>query len=261
MSAFLHALTFLTRIPVRFTAKADDWQKSAPYYPLVGFVIGVILAALGLISALLMPPLLASVAVTAGWVWVTGGLHLDGLMDTADGIGSSRTRERMIEIMKDSRVGAMGVLASTIQLLLKLCAIFSLITISFPYSLLVLLLAPALGRAGILLSMSFWPYLHGEEKGMAAGLIKGLTPSKRNLSLVLTAVFAVLFAGPWLAIITWIAWFGFSWAFNRSICKKLGGLSGDTYGALVELSETLTLLVGTVYIYHGGTVGWLYVFG
>jgi len=262
MNAFLQALTFMTRIPVRFQMKPAEWSNSAPFYPLVGLVIGCFLYLLAQFAFFLLPPFPAAIIAVAGWVWITGGLHLDGLMDTADGIGSSRSRERMLEIMKDSRAGAMGVMACVLLLLLKVGLVHALFATGTGATLAVcLLLPPVLARTGILLSMSFWPYVHGAGQGLASSLITGLTPKKRNLALTLSLLFVVFAAGPVLGLLFILSCGVFTLLFNRSLTEKLGGLSGDTYGALAESSEALLLLVGVSYVHLGGTAGWLHLFG
>ena len=119
MKPLFYAVAFLTRIPVPFRFDARDRTKSTAYYPLVGLLIGGVIAAFDGLIAVHFPPLVRAVLVTACWVFITGGLHLDGLMDVFDGLGSHREPERILAIMKDSRVGAMGVLAAVLILLLK----------------------------------------------------------------------------------------------------------------------------------------------
>ncbi|MDU5948969.1 MAG: adenosylcobinamide-GDP ribazoletransferase, partial [Paenibacillus macerans] len=125
----LAAFQFLTRFPVRaeldFTPEL--LRRSVRYYPLVGAAVGLSVWAAAVLSAWLLPPLPAAVLALIVWVWVTGGLHLDGWMDTADGLLSYRPREKMLEIMKDSRVGAMGVLACVLLLMLKASLLASLL--------------------------------------------------------------------------------------------------------------------------------------
>lgn len=111
--AFIAALQFLTRLPIPVQV-ADDpgvFRRSTVFYPAAGLVIGGMVAGIGYGASFVFPAPVNAALLLCIWVLLTGGLHLDGLMDTADGLLSHRSRERMLEIMKDSRVGAMGVIA------------------------------------------------------------------------------------------------------------------------------------------------------
>ena len=123
------AFQFLTRLPIPVQIDYTDrvFRRSAIFYPLVGFVIGFFLLLAGEGLALCLPAMPAAVLLLGFWVVLTGGLHLDGLMDTADGILSHRPREQMLEIMKDSRVGAMGVIVGVLHLLLKFSLLYTLL--------------------------------------------------------------------------------------------------------------------------------------
>lgn len=170
MNAFFTALSFLTRIPVPLRSQPGSWSRSVRYYPAVGLVIGGMLAGFDLVAAAWFPPWVRGVLLLGLWVWLTGGLHLDGWMDTADGFGSYRPRERTLEIMKDSRVGAMGVIAAILLLLLKASALAST-----PGPLWIpLLAAPVIGRWALLPAIHFCPYL--TQDGIGKGLREGLTP-------------------------------------------------------------------------------------
>lgn len=113
MKAFLIALQFLSRIHLasQDVWRDEDFGRSVLFFPLVGLIIGLLLAALYGALSFILNPLGCAVLVVAFWFYVTGGLHADGYMDTADGLFSGRSRERMLEIMKDSRVGSGGVMA------------------------------------------------------------------------------------------------------------------------------------------------------
>jgi adenosylcobinamide-GDP ribazoletransferase len=254
MNAFLQALTFLTRLPVRFRPQPEAWPRSTAYYPLVGLIIGLAICLFSWVSHLAFPSFLASVITLGGWIWITGGLHLDGLMDVADGIGSARSRERMIEIMKDSRVGAMGVIAAIATLLVKGAALDGLAADASGYLLLAAI--PLLSRTGLLLSIRHWPYLHEQSAGMARSLKAGLSLKRYAASLSLAVLAAWLLTGFWAGLVFLLCWLLFACLFNRMITAKLGGLSGDAYGALVEGSEAVLLAIGAAYLHLGGSVGW-----
>jgi adenosylcobinamide-GDP ribazoletransferase len=237
MNAFFHAVSFLTRIPVpAMRPSSEDWQRSVAFYPLVGVIIGGLLWGVLEVCFRLFSPPLASVLTLAFWVYITGGLHLDGWMDLADGLGSHRSREQMLAIMKDSRVGAMGVLAALLLLAVKGTALHELGQTRPP---LWLFLAPAAARLYLLVAIRFWPYVL--ENGIGSGLAKGLRG------------WHLLTAGTGLLVLAWFIGGGAALAalgltllgslwFCRMVGRKLGGFTGDGYGALIEWSETVCLL-------------------
>ncbi|MFB9277766.1 adenosylcobinamide-GDP ribazoletransferase [Cohnella cellulosilytica] len=242
MNAFWQAVGFLTRFPVPKRAHTlEGWNDSPKYYPLVGLLLGAViwlaarLAELGFGSA--ASPVAAALVV-AFWIYATGALHLDGWMDLADGLGSQRSRERTLEIMKDSRVGAMGVVAAIVLILLKVAAVQQLAAAG---ALLALTVVPAMARAALLGAIRFFPYIQ-REGGLGSGLRGGVTPAALlvNGLLVLAASFA---AGRWMGVIAFAAILLAGGLFGRSIVRRLGGFTGDVYGALIEGAETLALLV------------------
>lgn len=241
MNAFFHALSFFTRIPVPWLKPSEKaWRQSVAWYPAVGLVIGCLLWAFLTAALWAFSPLLAAVLTCAAWVYITGGLHLDGWMDLADGLGSSRSRERMLEIMKDSRSGAMAVLAAILLLLVKTAGLAELAAASA--SLLpVILIIPFAARTHVLVAIHFWPYAT-EEGGIGKNIGEGLRFWHIGL-----AYLALLGLGWWLAGIPAVAAVAVSllfvlW-FARGISRRLGGLTGDCYGALIESSEAVMLLI------------------
>jgi adenosylcobinamide-GDP ribazoletransferase len=182
---------------------------------------------------------LAALALIA-WVWLTGGLHLDGLADSADAwVGGLGDRDRTLEILRDPRIGAMGALTLGLILIGKWSALLSLIAAD---DLLPVLWVPVLARAQVLLLMLTTPYARpgGMAEQAVACLPRGLAWVLVGLALSLVAL-ADRLAGGWglpllVAGITLILW-------RRAMVRRLGGFTGDTAGALVELTETAVLLV------------------
>ncbi|HEY4392033.1 MAG TPA: adenosylcobinamide-GDP ribazoletransferase, partial [Paenibacillus sp.] len=165
----LAAFQFLSRFPVRaeldFTPEL--LKRSAKYYPLVGAAIGIVIWIIGVVASLALPVLPVSVILLIAWVWLTGGLHLDGWMDSADAFLSYRPREKMLEIMKDSRVGAMGVLACVLLLLFKMTLLATLLSRGLYVSGAAMMTAPVWSRWFMSLAMRHWPTARGGE-GLAA---------------------------------------------------------------------------------------------
>ncbi|RNB80134.1 adenosylcobinamide-GDP ribazoletransferase [Brevibacillus fluminis] len=234
MKAFFHAVAFLTRLPVpRLSTETRDWTNSVAYYPVVGVILGFILWGITWLASALFPPVVASILVLGSWVYLTGGLHLDGWMDVADGLGSNRDRERMLAIMKDSRVGAMGVIACVLLLLFKGAAILEL-----SHSAAWLVAATAGARFALTGVIWFFPYL--SERGLGSGLRDGLSPWKLIAGGIVT-----LGVIAWLVGVGGLLAFGAAllgaWLVARSLVSKLGGMTGDCYGTIVEGTEAMLL--------------------
>jgi adenosylcobinamide-GDP ribazoletransferase len=263
LQAGLAAFQFLTRlpIPVRFTYTETVFRRSVIFYPLVGVVLGLLLALAGEGLRLVLPALPASVLLLAFWIVLTGGLHLDGLMDTADGILSHRPREQMLEIMKDSRVGAMGVIVCVLQLLLKFSLLYTLLAAdSWTSAWVWLALVPLWSRWFMVVAIVGWPYAR-RESGLGSffrGVNKGHMVLSTLLALAGTAIL-LQGSGTQLQLIasSWHPWqytAGFlgvttivGCIMAAYISSKLGGLTGDTYGALNELLE-VALLLGIIFL-------------
>lgn len=236
MKPLFLAIQFLTRLPTPTLndLTPEDWGRSVLAYPLVGLLIGSLLAALQFAIAPSAPLLQAAVLLTA-WVMLTGGLHLDGLADTADAwVGGHGDRERTLDIMKDPRSGPAAVSAVVLVLVLKFAALTVILqAAAWP----ALLLAPLLGRAvlpGMLLTT---PYVRAG--GLGAAMATHL-PRRTTLAFLLfTAVGVCLLADGWKALPAVLI---VSFLLRRAFLARLGGLTGDMLGAAVELAETTALL-------------------
>jgi adenosylcobinamide-GDP ribazoletransferase len=236
MRDFLVACRYLTLVPLPPTAAAGDLGRAAGWFPVVGLFLGLGLAGADLVAGRLVPPLLGGVLVVALWAWATGGLHLDGLADAADGLGGGFSREERLAIMRDTATGAYGVTAVVLVLAVKAVALGGL---PAGLSWRALLLAPVLGRAAPLLLARLCPPARAEGSGHAFALTAG-AGGLGAAGIVAVAV-AVGGLGPWgllpigLAAVT-------AGAFAAYLRSRLGGLTGDCLGALVETTEALTLV-------------------
>lgn len=235
MESLLIALQFLTRIPVDFQLTANDAAlgRSVLYYPLVGFLIGVLLSFLALVLSG-APDMVAAAVVLSAWVLLTGGLHLDGLADCADAwVGGLGDEQRSLRIMKDPAAGPIAVLVLLLVMLVKFTALFVLIQQN---DLIPLMLAPLLGRCAILLLMLSTPYV--SPKGMAEKLLANLPFGEARTVVVVSLAFAGLFMG-WANVLLAC---GLLFWVRYAALTRLGGATGDVYGAAVELIETAGLL-------------------
>jgi adenosylcobinamide-GDP ribazoletransferase len=231
----LVALGFLTRVPVPpgiFDDKRATRQSPA-WYSTVGGVIGVVL---WLLAQLLhaWPPLLSAAMILIVWIGITGALHLDGLADSADAwIGGIGSRERTLEIMKDPRCGPSGVVALVAVLLLKFAALASAPSSGG----IALLLAPVLARAALTLAFVTTPYAR------AQGLGSALRDAPRNACWLGIAAAAVLALFSGLRGLVALAATAVLFALWRQAClRRLGGFTGDTCGALAEMTEAVVLV-------------------
>lgn len=207
------------------------------YFPAVGLLLGISAAALHFLLSLALPVMVCNFIVIVFMVVFTGNMHGDGLMDTADGIFSGQPRERVLEIMRDSRVGSHGVMAGTLALLAKLVLLAEM-----PREALwpALVLMPSWGRWAQVYSAAVYPYAR------TGGGTGGFTEFV-GIREVLWSSLTVLAAGALLlqlkSGILAIAVFIGTALFGRYIFRKIGGITGDTLGAVNELAEVLSLVV------------------
>lgn len=257
---FLLTLSYVTSLPIKVKTTAGETDHSAfeyerslaglsKYLPAAGVTVGLILAGIFalLVFKLYAPHMVTAAIILTAWLCVTGGLHFDGLMDAADGVFSHRNKERMLEIMMDSRVGNFGAMTGLCVLLIKFAAIASLC--AQPILMLVLLVVtPAWARWCELYAIGRFPYARLEGKGkiwhdstrtpgdlflgllapvavsVAGAMVVGLMPIIQASAF---AIIAGLVASHWLA-------------------SHIDGHTGDTYGAVVELSEAGCLLLAAI---------------
>ena len=237
--AFLCALQFLTRIPVPGlpAPTPEDLARAALYYPLVGLLIGGLL----LIPVLLFPgaePLLLAALLIVLWAAVTGALHIDGLADSADAwLGGTAKPSRMHEILKDPLVGSAGVVAIVCILLLKFSALYALLDQQRYWP---ILLAPAAGRALILLLFTSTDYVR--KQGLASAVSDHLNG---RAALLLVAV--VLLAAAWVSLPAMLCLLGVFYLLRRLMIRLLGGCTGDTAGATVEIGEAFWLAAAALF--------------
>jgi len=246
---FILALQFLTVATIRPRLEAEDRDLagSMAYYPLVGLLLGLALAWANRLM-FFWPPVLADAVTVALSVVLTRGLHLEGLADTADGLGSGVTTERALEIMKDSRAGSFAVMAVALDLLLRWAALMALPgSIKFQ----ALILVPVLSRWAMVYTVYQSPYARKDGEGLARPFAEGLT----KLHMVVAAFSALAIS---VALMWWIGGAAFLGVSLVALVVKLycygrlGGITGDLLGALNEVSEILIFLALIAWIGLGG---------
>ena len=240
MKRLLAAVRFLTILPIpgRYGAEEKNLAGSAPFFPVVGLLLGALAAMVAWGASLVAPPMLASAAVVVLLLSFSGALHLDGLCDTADGLLSARPRERALEIMKDSHVGSMGVVAVVCVLLMKFASLASLQQeCLWPAT----FLMPLAGRCAMVMHMALLPYVR------SGGLGSVFYTNRRYLAAI--EALAVLLVACWM-LFGMDGWIVAAVSITMVLClavyfrRRIGGATGDTFGAtceIVEIAPALTL--------------------
>jgi adenosylcobinamide-GDP ribazoletransferase len=234
MEGFWSALQFLTRIPVR--QGTYRLESAVVWLPVVGFLLGAVLALVDLgLRWAQVSPLVASTGSVVLLLVLSGALHADGLMDTCDAVFGHATPARRLEIMRDPHTGAFGVVGLVCVVALKIAAIDALPSAIRPQ---LLILAPGLGRWSIVLLATVFPY------GRESGLGKPLKASATRRAFLFASVLPVvgcLLVGPVGIVCGAIATVA-ALAAGRWLMRLLPGLTGDCYGAVCEVVETLVWL-------------------
>lgn len=230
------ATRFLTIIPLPWPAatQRDGIARALPFFPLVGAMIGVVLLGIGAVAGLFWPPLAQAALIVVAWGILTGGLHLDGVSDTFDAVMSWRPRERKLEILKDSRIGAMGALALVAVLLLKVTLLASAGAIWWC----AVLSTPILGRWAMIYAIAHFPLARADGLGSSVqGRLRTvhLVVVSSAVALAVAAVAGVAGLCGFLLVGIGAQILGLWWT------RDLGGLTGDTYGAICELTEVVAL--------------------
>lgn len=247
-ASFLLAVQFLTRVPVGLSGlySPDRMAASVRYYPLVGVLIGAACVAVFYLADLVFPHALSVLLTLAAGLLLTGAFHEDGLADTFDGIGGGLTRERALEIMKDSRLGTYGTLALALAIAIKAAALMAL----SPFLIICALIAGhGLSRLSSVLVIATSRYVRQEGTG------KPVAAGASRVSLAVALLTGGLIIAVWCATLAPIAlvFAGAGLLLGHAVMRlffepKLGGYTGDTLGAVQQLSE-----IG----FYLGLVAWL----
>jgi adenosylcobinamide-GDP ribazoletransferase len=238
MNSFLLALQFLTIIPVKVRDAAKQqigWSMSC--FPLVGLLLGLALAGINkLLQSWCTEQLVCSIITVVMLIILTGGLHLDGLSDTADALLSRRPKDEMLKIMRDSHAGVMGILSLIVIILLKIAFLSCILP---PSKTKALILMCGLSRWSLVMTLFLFPYVRQE--GKAKVYSDSVNPTIFAWATIITVAYVLLFAkAQGLIILAIIALI--SYLMGKFMHKKIGGITGDTLGALNETIEAIVLL-------------------
>ena len=247
MNSFLIGLQFLTRI---FIVKQSVWTEqsfgeSVKYFPAVGAILGIICAGVvGAINFLNLPLLTGAVGFSL-LIILTGGIHCDGLMDSADGLFSGREREKILEIMKDSRAGSFGVVSMILVAALEISTLAELAKLSTWFLCASIYSAPIIGRLMMVMTIGAFPYARPE--GMGKAFAKFTT--RRTIFIAFGETILLLLPLNFMsekfflcaAAAILVALF-VTWRFASFSTEKIGGVTGDIYGAVTTLSEMFAMI-------------------
>ena len=249
MSGIALLFRFMTRLPLGFDPEfdSDKLGKSMKFFPIVGIVIGLIIFLFFLLFAktVIYSPLVMVVLLLIVEVVLTGGLHLDGLADTFDGIFSYRSKQKMLDIMKDSRLGTNGGLVLILYFFLKASLLYELDVIAGLPSGVVLLLVPAMARLNSVVNCASAPYAR------ATGMGKTFVDHTNGASVVIATIITTLFSAvvcyffqiPYLILLVIPILMILGYIFAKLMTRKIGGITGDTLGAVVEISEVVAIFL------------------
>ncbi|MFB0559384.1 MAG: adenosylcobinamide-GDP ribazoletransferase [Dehalococcoidales bacterium] len=241
----LAALRFLTTVPIprRHEISAEEIGASLGYFPLVGLFLGAILAGINWLLSLILPSSIVNVIIIIALVLLTGALHIDGFIDTCDALFGRRTPQERWQIMSDSRVGSFGVVGAFCLLLL---VYVSLGEIPEAYKMTALILMPALSRWSMVYAVFAFPY--AKPAGLGKAFKEQASWSKLTLAtlLVLASTLGLLiikdlmliFAGLALILMVWLI----AAVLGLFLQRKFAGLTGDSYGAINEVSQVCILI-------------------
>lgn len=246
MNAFFVGLQFLTRLKLvnQTEWNIEDFGKSVVYFPLVGAIIGIFLMAFWYALSFFLPITVVALGIVVLEFLFTGGLHADGYMDTCDGIFSGRDKERKLAIMKDSRVGSNGVVGFVFLVLLK-WQLLATVPSQFIYELLFFM--PLLSRYGLTLSIRLFPYARPEGMGKAFAVYS----PKSTLWWATAFTLLPLVYGGWHYAVLMGIMIVVNLYLNHFIVKQIDGVTGDTYGFVIETSEVLFLVISLILIFLG----------
>ena len=252
MRAFFIGLQFLTRVNLvtQENWTEEDFGKSVKFFPAIGAVLGIFFVSIisGIIfltGGVILENFTGAIFFAAN-VFLTGGIHCDGLMDSADGLFSGRDKDKMLEIMKDSRAGAFGVVSLVVIATLQISTVADLISLSIMQTLAAIYCAPIIGRFLMVAVIKKFPY--ARPQGIGKSFAKFSSEKTLSFAFVETLILFLpllffskhFFLQAFFAlVITSI----FAMYFGNFATKKLGGVTGDIYGATEILSETLVPII------------------
>ena len=240
MKGLFLAIQLLTVFPIRFTqsVEADELGRSTAFFPLVGALQGIILVVSNIILSKFLPHNLADALLLVILILINGGFHLDGFADTIDGIAGGNTKEERLRIMRDSRIGAIGVAALVLLILIKFLSINSL---SLESKNVILFLFPVFGKWAIVPMAYLLDYAR-EGEGVGKPFAEYTTEREVIIATLWTFIFSFIFFR-WIGLIYITAFMVFTTITARFFRKRIGGVTGDVFGFYSEVAEILFIII------------------
>lgn len=237
MKSLLLMITFLTRIPIKYNYDFErkDFIKGIKFLPIVGLIIGMFLYLISLINNYIDKPV-SVLIILLSYLWITGALHIDGLADTVDGIFSNRSKDRILEIMKDSRIGAFGVISIIILFISNIIILYYL-------DLKYLIILPVVGRSCALIASSTSIYARED------GLGKDIVDNSGNLEGFIGFIFPIILGillYDYKIILALILTYIITIAITKYISKIIDGMTGDTIGFTIEFTQIAFLIIAYI---------------
>ncbi|MDO4289284.1 MAG: adenosylcobinamide-GDP ribazoletransferase [Eubacterium sp.] len=237
MRKFLIAISFFTRIPITLKdVSEEEFYESMILMPVVGLLVGAVLLGAAWLFSYIHVLQLQALLLLIVYIWFTGGLHLDGFADTTDALFSARDHAKMMEIMKDSRLGSFG----AIGLILLFLTLWSCYTVVLPDYPLAVLLLPMVGRYCAIQACCFSTYAEGGG-GLGKRIVEMTRPVHVFIYILLIGLFAWFVVGR-LAFFAFLITAVLGLLLTLYLKKKIGGMTGDTIGMTIELTQALYLV-------------------
>ncbi|MEM7207965.1 MAG: adenosylcobinamide-GDP ribazoletransferase [Pseudomonadota bacterium] len=232
INPLLAAFQFLSIVPVRRAFSERDIARSLWFFPVVGLAIGALVS--GLVASIAGTPLLAAAIALVLWVMSSGGLHLDGLADSADAWGAARGNpERALEVMKDPRCGPIAVVVVVIVLIVKFAALAAIVEGEQLFG---IVLVPVIARTAVIALFLTTPYV--SSNGLGHPYVDGLERTPALIALAITALLCTLFGGLILVVAAALALAALRWL----MINQINGMTGDTIGGVIEVIEMVALI-------------------
>ena len=238
MNSFLIALQFITTLPIKAKLKYNEKNiaSSMLYYPLVGTIIGFILVVSNILLSMFISDPVVNILLLIIWIALSGGIHLDGLADSFDGIFGGKDKKRILEIMQDSSIGVYGVLSLVLITILKYVL---LIELPIQDKNMILVIVPTLSRLSMVIAVYYFPYARKEGFGKSYKLYL------KRKDMILAFFWSVIISITllfWKGLVLIVIGLFFTFVISKYISNIIDGLTGDNYGAINEIIEVLSLL-------------------
>jgi adenosylcobinamide-GDP ribazoletransferase len=251
--SFLAAIQFLTSIPIpgKRDLSPETLGRATAWFPVVGLIIGLVLAALNWLLLLILPAAAVNALLIAALVILTGAMHLDGMADTCDGIAGHKTVEERWKVMRDSRTGAFGVVGIVTVLLVKYATLNSIPPV---FMTVILILMPVVSRWAMVYAI--YVYRYARPSGLGTAFKQATRWPQFTAATIITLAVALALM-PWFSLTGLYIIFGIfiiTTALAFYLKYKFAGLTGDTYGAINELAEVMTLVLAIPILHYVGPI-------